>query len=96
MATGAPAKVSPDVPRERVEVMCRFFDNTGVSDPIPPPYAAPDGYSDLLHVSLKADQVRRGKVSCHLSVGPPLLVLASQSSPVPSSDRDSARIARRL
>lgn len=73
MATGAPAKVSPDVPRERVEVMCRFFENTGVSDPIPPPYAAPDGYSDLLHVSLKADQVRRGKVSCHLSVGPPLL-----------------------
>ncbi|KAL3737708.1 hypothetical protein ACJRO7_019268 [Eucalyptus globulus] len=73
MATGPPAKVSPDVPRERVEVMCRFFENTGVSDPIPPPYAAPDGYSDLLRVSLKADQVRRGKVSCHLSVGPPLL-----------------------
>ncbi|KAF8027006.1 hypothetical protein BT93_E0050 [Corymbia citriodora subsp. variegata] len=73
MATGAPVKVSPDVPRERVDMISGFFQKTGVSDPIPPAYAAPDGYSGLLCGSLRAGRVQRGKVSCLLSVGPPLL-----------------------
>ncbi|XP_030533812.1 uncharacterized protein LOC115743227 [Rhodamnia argentea] len=73
MATETLVKISQDVPREHVDEMVRFLERTGASDSIPPPYAAADGYSDLLCSSLRADRVQRGKVSCLLSVGPPLL-----------------------
>ncbi|KAI3441819.1 uncharacterized protein J3R85_001862 [Psidium guajava] len=73
MAAETPVKISQDVPREHVEAMFGFVERTGVSDPIPPPYAAADCYSNLLCSSLRADRVQRGKVSCLLFVGPPLL-----------------------
>ncbi len=65
--------VSKDVTPENVERVFGFLKVSGVSHTIPPEYEAKDSYSDLIRSFLKTGHIHRGRVTCVLSVKPPIL-----------------------
>ena len=67
-------RVAKEIPSQRVLVVTNFLRNMGVSDPVPDNCNTKDFYSDLVRGVLKPDRVLRGRVTCILTIKPPVAV----------------------
>ncbi|KAE7999811.1 hypothetical protein FH972_004206 [Carpinus fangiana] len=64
--------IAKEIPSQRVSAVTNFLRNMGVSDPVPDNCNTKDFYSDLVRGFLKPDRVLRGRVTCILTIKPPV------------------------
>jgi hypothetical protein len=66
--------IAKEIPSQHVSAVTNFLRNMGVSDPVPDNCNTKDFYSDLVRGFLKPDRVLRGRVTCILTIKPPVAV----------------------
>jgi hypothetical protein len=68
------ATIAKEIPSEYVSRLSSSLRGMGVIDSIPDNCNTKDFYSDLVRGFLKPDRVLRGRVTCFLTIKPPIVV----------------------